>query len=90
MPWASDIADIAKVVEAIALPLNALVFRNLPPVSALKDAGVRRLSAGAGMSRAAYGALRRSALALLDEQSFETMNREADGCPNLNALLVPR
>jgi 2-methylisocitrate lyase-like PEP mutase family enzyme len=86
VPWAASIDDIRKIAAAIDLPLNALTFKDLPPVAALKDAGVRRLSAGAGTARAAYGATRRAALDLL-KGSYATMNAEADGCPNLNALM---
>ena len=88
VPWAGSIDDIAKIASTIDLPLNALTFKELPPVAALKDAGVRRLSAGAGTARAAYGATRRAALDLL-KGSAAAMNQEAEGCPNLNALMTP-
>jgi 2-methylisocitrate lyase-like PEP mutase family enzyme len=87
VPWAGSIDDIRKIASAIDLPLNALTFKDLPPVAALKDAGVRRLSAGAGMARAAYGAARRATLDLL-KGSTATMNAEAEGCPNLNGLMA--
>jgi 2-methylisocitrate lyase-like PEP mutase family enzyme len=88
VPWVGDIAAIRKIAATLDLPLNALTFRDLPPVSALKDAGVRRLSAGAGMGRAAYGAMRRAAIDLLGG-GYAVMNQEAEGCPNLNALMSP-
>lgn len=87
VPWVGGIDAIARIAATIDLPLNALTFKALPPVVALKDAGVRRLSAGAGPARAAYGATRRVALDLL-EGSYEVMNTEAEGCPNLNALMT--
>lgn len=86
VPWASSIDAIAKIASTIDLPLNALTFHDLPPVVALKQAGVRRLSAGAGMARAAMGAMRRAALDLLNGH-YDVMNTEAEGCPNLNALM---
>jgi len=88
VPWAGNINDIRKIVSTIDLPLNALTFKDLPLAAALKDAGVRRLSAGGGMARAAYGAMRRATLDLL-KGSTATMNAEAEGCPNLNALMTP-
>jgi 2-methylisocitrate lyase-like PEP mutase family enzyme len=88
VPFVGGIDDIRKIAGTIDLPLNALTFKDLPPVAALKDAGVRRLSAGAGMARAAYGATRRATLDLL-KGSYATMNAEAEGCPNLNALMTP-
>lgn len=87
VPWVGDAADIRKIAEAIALPLNALIFRHLPLADALKAAGVRRLSAGAGMARAAMGAMRRAAIEMLNEGRYDAMNAEADGCPNFNALM---
>jgi 2-methylisocitrate lyase-like PEP mutase family enzyme len=89
VPWVGSIDAIARIASAIDLPLNALTFHDLPPVAALKKAGVRRLSAGAGMSRAAMGAMRRATLALLKEGRYEVMNTEGDGCPNLNVLMQP-
>jgi len=87
VPWVGDAAAMAKIASTIDLPLNALTFRDLPPANVLRDAGVRRLSAGAGTARAAMGAMRRAALELLNEGRYDTMNNEADGCPNLNALM---
>ncbi len=65
VPWVGSIDAIAKIASTIDLPLNALTFQDLPPVATLKQAGVRRLSAGAGMARAALGAMRRATLDLL-------------------------
>jgi len=87
VPWAGDIDAITRIAIAIDLPLNALTFRELPPVAALQDAGVRRLSAGAGLARAAYGATRRAALDLL-VGGYAAMDAEAEGCPNLNGLMT--
>lgn len=86
VPWAGDIAAIRKIAETIDLPLNALTFRDLPPANELKQAGVRRLSAGAGTARAAYGAMRRAALGLL-EGRYDAMNAAAEGLPNMNTLM---
>ena len=41
------------------------------------------------MSRAAMGAMRRATLALLKEGRYDVMAAEAEGCPNLNALMTP-
>jgi 2-methylisocitrate lyase-like PEP mutase family enzyme len=38
-------------------PVNVLAMRGGPPVSELESLGVRRVSTGGGLARAAYGAL---------------------------------
>jgi 2-methylisocitrate lyase-like PEP mutase family enzyme len=87
VPWVGDASAIRKIAEAIPLPLNALTFRDLPPANVLKEAGVRRLSAGAGMARAAMGTMRRAALELLNEGRYDAMNAGAEGLPNMNTLM---
>jgi 2-methylisocitrate lyase-like PEP mutase family enzyme len=86
VPGLIDAAGYRKIVDAIDLPINALVWPQLPDAATLKDAGVRRISAGAGTARAAMGAMRRAALDLLNGH-YDAMNAEAEGCPNLNALM---
>jgi 2-methylisocitrate lyase-like PEP mutase family enzyme len=87
VPALVETAPMRAIVDAIALPLNVLIWSKLPPVAALKEAGVRRVSAGAGTARAAYGALRRAAQDMLELGSYDAMYAEAEGCPNLNALM---
>jgi 2-methylisocitrate lyase-like PEP mutase family enzyme len=50
------IADdvIATLVKEIPVPLNVLAWPGLPPADKLKQLGVRRLSAGSNLGRAAY------------------------------------
>ena len=86
VPGLADASGFRKVADAIDLPINALVWPKLPDVATLKEAGVRRVSAGASPARAAYGAMCRAAADLL-KGSYEVMNAEAEGCPNLNALM---
>jgi 2-methylisocitrate lyase-like PEP mutase family enzyme len=80
--------DMRAIAEAIDLPLNILVWPGLAPIAALKDAGVRRVSAGSGTARASNGALRRATKQLLDEGLYDTMFAEGDGAPNMNNLLA--
>jgi 2-methylisocitrate lyase-like PEP mutase family enzyme len=58
--------DIARVVEAVPAPLNVLALPDGPNVGELAGVGVRRVSTGGGLARAAYGALRDAARELLD------------------------
>ena len=56
-PGLVDRSAIGRLVEAVQLPLNVLVLRNGPSVPDLAALGVRRVSTGGGLTRAAYGAL---------------------------------
>lgn len=65
-PGLRRLGDIARVVEAVPAPLNVLVLADGPSVGQLAAVGVRRVSTGGALARAAYGALRRAARELLD------------------------
>lgn len=87
-PGVVQIADIKAIVNAVNLPLNILVFPGLAPTAELKAAGVRRVSAGSGTARAAFGALRTATKQLLEEGRYDAMLKSAEGLPNMNALFV--
>lgn len=56
-PRLSAADDIRRVVEATDAPANVLAVRDAPPVAELARIGVRRVSTGGALARAAYGAL---------------------------------
>jgi len=56
-PGLVDAAAIARVVERVGIPLNVLALRQGPSVAELTAIGVRRVSTGGALARAAYGAL---------------------------------
>lgn len=58
--------DIGRVVEEVGAPINVLAMRRTPSVRALAGLGVRRVSTGGGLARAAYGALAAAARELQD------------------------
>ena len=87
VPALVDTGTMRKIADAIVLPLNVLIWKGLAPAAALKDAGVRRISAGAGIARGAYGASRRAIAEILDAGRYDTMYADAENCPNLNALM---
>ena len=58
--------EIKRVVDEIGAPINVLAMRRTPPVPALAGLGVRRVSTGGGLARAAYGALVAAAQELQD------------------------
>lgn len=88
VPFLKDLDAMRAIADAVALPLNALAMRDLPGVSRLKAAGVRRLSTGAGPGRAAYGAAAKAAQTLLAEGRYDAMFATAADCPNFNALFA--
>jgi 2-methylisocitrate lyase-like PEP mutase family enzyme len=56
-PGLTDVDQIARVVEAVAAPVNVLALPAGPSVADLASAGVRRVSTGGLLAGAAYGAL---------------------------------
>ena len=64
-PRLTDSAQIRRVVEATDAPVNVLAMRHGPSVPELAELGVRRVSTGGPLARAAYGALGRAAEELL-------------------------
>lgn len=56
-PGLFEADQFERLVKAVDAPVNVLVMRGGPPVSELESLGVRRVSTGGGLARAAYGAL---------------------------------
>ncbi len=56
-PGLIDLDRIARVVEAVGIPVNVLALPTAPSVDELEAAGVRRVSVGSLLASAAYGAL---------------------------------
>jgi 2-methylisocitrate lyase-like PEP mutase family enzyme len=56
-PGLTDLEQIAHVVEAVDAPLNVLALPTGPTIGELASVGVRRVSTGSLLARAAYGAL---------------------------------
>jgi 2-methylisocitrate lyase-like PEP mutase family enzyme len=82
--------DIADVVKSVDRPVNLVmglqgVQLSLAELSAL---GVKRISVGSALARAALGAFLRSAREMLDEGTF-TFANEAANYRELNAMFEP-
>ena len=65
-PGLAELEQIAAVVRAVGVPVNVLALPSGPSVSELASAGVRRVSTGGALARAAYGALLEAAQELLE------------------------
>jgi 2-methylisocitrate lyase-like PEP mutase family enzyme len=66
-PGLADLGQIAMVVRSVGLPVNVLALPHGPRVDELASVGVRRVSTGGALARAAYGALLSGAQELRDE-----------------------
>jgi len=64
-PRLTDADEIRQVVQATDAPVNVLAMRHGPSIPEMAELGVRRVSTGGPLARAAYGALRRAAKELL-------------------------
>jgi 2-methylisocitrate lyase-like PEP mutase family enzyme len=56
-PGLVDRDQIERLVMAVEAPVNVLAMRGCPSIPELDALGVRRVSTGGGLARAAYGAL---------------------------------
>ena len=80
-PGVSEPDQIAAIVKAVSpKPVNVLAFRPNPAfsVSVLADLGVRRVSVGGALARAAWGAFIRAARSIKETGSFDAF---ADAAP---------
>jgi 2-methylisocitrate lyase-like PEP mutase family enzyme len=78
-PGLSRLDQVTRVVEAVGVPVNVLALASGPPISELASAGVRRVSTGGALARAAYGALLVAAQELRDEGTSSYAARAATG-----------
>ena len=66
-PGLSSLADIERVVRDVGVPVNVLALPHGPSVAELASVGVRRVSTGGSLARAALGALLAGARELMTE-----------------------
>jgi 2-methylisocitrate lyase-like PEP mutase family enzyme len=80
-------AEIARMVEAVSLPLNILAWDGVPDAATLQELGVRRLSAGGWLGRAAYNRAFNDARAFLAEGRVGIFTSPEISVPPLNDLM---
>jgi 2-methylisocitrate lyase-like PEP mutase family enzyme len=66
-PGLTSLDDIARLVEAIGVPVNVLARPAAPSIPELASVGVRRISIGGALARVAYVAAREAARELLEQ-----------------------
>jgi 2-methylisocitrate lyase-like PEP mutase family enzyme len=80
--------DITEVVKSISLPLNVMAWPGLAEAAELGKLGVRRLSAGSGISQALWGKAEVLAKEFLHSGRSETVFEGAMPYPQLQALFT--
>ena len=66
-PGLSTVDQVRAVVDAVGVPVNVLSLATGPSTAELASAGVRRVSTGGALARAAYSAMLAAAQELRDE-----------------------
>jgi 2-methylisocitrate lyase-like PEP mutase family enzyme len=88
-PGLRDAADITAAVKAVApKPLNVLMGAPGLTVAQLADLGVRRISVGGALARAAWGGFLKAAREIAEAGTFNALGQAATGA-ELKALLKP-
>jgi 2-methylisocitrate lyase-like PEP mutase family enzyme len=78
-PGVRSLEDISTLVRSVGLPLNVLALPGVPPVAALAEAGVRRISVGSGFAWASMGALVAAGTELLERGTYGYFDLMAAG-----------
>ena len=87
-PGVRNLDEIQAIVQAVApKPVNVLVGSPGLTVAQLADIGVRRVSVGSALSRAAWGAFMRSAQEMKDAGTFNAF-ADAGGFADLNQVFA--
>jgi methylisocitrate lyase len=74
-PGIRDVADIMAVVNAVApRPVNVLVGSGFTTVAELADAGVRRISVGGALARAAWAGFLQAAREMATGGTFAALS----------------
>jgi len=89
-PGLPDIAAIRLVTSSVGRPVNVLVNAGLATtVVELGEAGVRRISLGGAVCRAAFGGLFRAAREMAERGSFGFL-ADAASIAEINACMTPK
>jgi 2-methylisocitrate lyase-like PEP mutase family enzyme len=87
VPFVADRTVIARLAREIEGPLNVLGTPDSPPVEELERLGVRRISLGGGLARAAYGRARRVAIEVKQTGTFEALREGTISYAEMQRLL---
>ena len=90
VPALTEPGAIAEIVSSIGLPLNLLAWPGLPDLATLTKLGVKRISAGSGITQMVYGQAAALARAFLAEGPTALSHEGAMTHPEINALMKGR
>jgi 2-methylisocitrate lyase-like PEP mutase family enzyme len=90
VPGLRDPGEIRAVAADAGLPLNVMAWPGLPAAAELAQLGVRRLSAGSGISQALWGKAAALASDFLKSGKSEPLADGAMAYPAINALFEQR
>ncbi len=90
VPGIMDPAEIAEVVARAGLPLNVMARPGLATGAELAALGVRRLSAGSGITQAVWGRAATLARDFLQDGASDALAEGAMTYPQINALMIGR
>ncbi|MCC6921086.1 MAG: isocitrate lyase/phosphoenolpyruvate mutase family protein [Alphaproteobacteria bacterium] len=77
VPGVAKPDEIRAVCAAVKAPINVLLWPGLPSPPELSALGVARLSAGGGITAAAFGATLKAATAFLDQDDYAAVRSDA-------------
>jgi 2-methylisocitrate lyase-like PEP mutase family enzyme len=87
VPFITDREVVGRLVREIRGPVNILATPGAPPIAELERLGVRRVSVGGGLARAAYGRARRVAMELKERGTYEALTEGAVTFAEMQRLL---
>lgn len=79
--------QIRAIAASAEMPLNVLAWPDLPDLAALAELGVKRMSAGSGISRIAYKNVAESTAVFLRTGSLKEAWDPSMSYPGINALM---
>jgi 2-methylisocitrate lyase-like PEP mutase family enzyme len=90
VPGVIDTATIGTLCREIRGPVNILAIKGVPPIPELGRLGVKRVSVGSGLMRAAMTLVRRAATELLETGSHSSFSDGPITGAEMNRLLAER
>jgi 2-methylisocitrate lyase-like PEP mutase family enzyme len=88
VPFVSDAGTIGRLAREIRGPLNILGGPGSPTLAQMQELGVRRVSLGSALARAAYGRTRRAAVEVLQAGTYQSIAEDAIPYAELQDLLA--
>jgi 2-methylisocitrate lyase-like PEP mutase family enzyme len=87
VPGVTDPVTIARLVSGLGAPLNVLAVAGTPPIAALEELGVARVSVGSGPMRATLALVAEIAEELGTAGTYSTFANRAMAMPLVNRVM---